>query len=780
MPVSRLPPAPDPLIGRDAELDTLCGWLDTSEPRLLTLTGPPGVGKTRLAVAAATVAQQSCVDPVTFVDLTPVRDSDLVTREMCRALGLDDSAGSPVERLTAALRDTDVFMVLDNFEHVLDSGPAVSALLGTCPGLRLLVTSRERLRLRAEREYPVAALAVPEPTDVTDPARLAAVPAVTLLLERARGLQPDLAVTAATATAFTEICVGLDGLPLALELAAARLKLFTPDELASQLRERVGPRMSLLTGGPRDVPDRHRTLRDAIAWSHQLLDEHERTVFRRLSVFVGGWTLQAAQQVCTPPGTAPGEFDVVQMTASLIDKSLVRRVAEPAGYARFTLLESLREYAADLLDEHDETDTVRARHAGYYAALGCWAEASIGTRDEVASVSSVGYERGNLRAALEQLRAAGRAADALSVAAGLGWYAYTRGQFGDGQLMVDRALTAAREAPDPPSDDTHAAGLIVAGVLALARGGPDRAEALLSRGLEINDRLRDPLRRSAIAAAFRGHLARARDEHDLAATHHTRAGELFERLGNPAGQAWARYDLGLLARRRGDLVEAAAYLNACLRRFRDIDYDWAIACAAWALATVTLRRATAEDAAGLLGEALDRFAAVEDGRGIAQCLETAAAIGSERGDPELAARLLGAAAGLRERLVAPLPEEEWAGQHGLARAVGRALGAQRAEQARSAGHGIATGEAVALARRAVDDAPGAAVEPLPDNPLTRRERQVARLVAAGRTNHQIGRALGIAEKTTEVHVHHIMGKLNAGSRAEIAAWVTRRGETAKP
>jgi predicted ATPase/DNA-binding NarL/FixJ family response regulator len=766
-----LPSAPNVLVGRDDELAALARLLTDPATRLVTLTGPPGVGKTRLAVAAAAAVVERFRDGVGFVDLTSIRDPALVPFELAGVLGVD-AADNPSDTLARTLGAKHVLVVLDNFEHVLDAARTLVGPLDACARLRLLVTSRERggppappggagerLHLHAEREVPVQPLALPA-DDVTDPDRFAATPAVALLLQWVRAFQPDFAVTGGNREALAEICVRLDGLPLAIELAAARLKLFTPGELTFRLRHR----MSLLTGGARDIPERHQTLHAALAWSHNLLGADERELFRRLSVFVGGWTLEAAEAVC-----ADGDRDVVETMASLVDKSLVRRTRR-GDLAEFTMLESLREFAAERLAEHAGADATRVRHVRFHAALGAWAEAAIGTAEEAASLHRVGVDEANLRSALNFALTTGRPDWALPLASAVGWYCYTRGRIGDGRAVLDQALRCAEDAlPDGNAvpDDAYAGALMVAGVIAFGGAQLDRADALLARAGKINT----AKRREAIVSAFLGHLARARGEHAAAVAHHERAGALHGELGNDGGVAWSRYDLGLLARRRGDLDEAAGHLRAGLDRFRELDYGWAAGCTAWALASVELRRARLDEVAALLAEALGCFEAVGDGRGLAQCLEAVAALLAGRRDCATAAPLLAAAGALRERLAAPIPDEDAADHHALTQQLRGALGPHAAERARRAGREMPQAGAVALARAAV-------AEPIagPDRagPLTRRELEVAQLVAGGRTNRQIGRTLGIAEKTTEVHVHNIIRKLGACSRAEVAAWVARR------
>jgi non-specific serine/threonine protein kinase len=758
-----LPVPPNALVGRETELASLDRLLAEPDSRLLTLTGPPGVGKTRLAIAAAAGAAPRFRDGVEFVDLTPVRDPQLVASQVAGALGLHGSgARGLTDHLAGSLARKDVLLVLDNFEHVLPAGPGLAGLLGTCPRLRILVTSRERLHLRAERELPVQPLALPD-AGAEDLTRLASTPSVAMLLARVQAFQPDFAVTRGNGAALAEICLRLDGLPLALELAAARLKLFTPGELTFRLRHRIG----VLTGGSRDSPDRHRTLRAALRWSYDLLSEPERTVFRQLSVFVGGATLDAVAQVC-------GE-EAVETVASLVDKSLVQRRIRPGDVAELVMLESLREYALELLAASGEAEPSRERHTRYYAELAVRTEARMGAETERSSVTSVGFDEGNLRAALEFAIATGQGGLCLHLAAALGWYCYTRGRLGEGKALLDRALAAVDADPGRPPDDAVAGALLVAAVIAFGCGALDRAEEQLVQALEVNHR-GGSRRRRAIGTAFLGHIAQARGRQVEAIDHYERAGLLYEQIGSALGVAWSRYDLGLLARRRGNLGEAAQLLRESLTRFRELEYPWAIGYSGWALAAVELRRGRTAEAATLLGEALASCTVIDDSRGVAQCFEGAAALACARGDHRTAAQLLGAAAALRERLAAPLPDEDHAEYHVLVERVRHHLGPDQSDRARRAGSSMPQAAVVGLAHRVVADPKPTEARTTPAAaPLTPRERQVALLIAKGRTNRQIGRELGIAEKTAAVHVHNAIRKLGARSRAEVAAWVAGSG-----
>ena len=689
---------------------------------------------------------------MSWVDLAPIRDPRQVRAELARA-SRPDGDGS-----------TDRLVVLDNCEHLLDSDLAdqLAELLRSTARLQVLATSRERLRLAAEREYAVPPLPMPSDDDADDPARLRGNPAVALLLDRA---PPAVQLTPNTARALAEICIGLDGLPLAIELAAARLRVFTPSELAF----RLGQRMSVLTSGPRDAPDRHRDLRAAIAWSHDLLSERDRTAFRRLSVFPGEWNLESAAAVCAEP-------DLLDVVESLLDKSLVRRAGEDLdGGARFTMLMSLREYAAEQLEEQAEGEATRDRHAAWFTGRAQEWEATVGTTAETDTWPQLAAFHADLEVALVHARAADEGERVVWLAAALAWFGYTRGVLAEAEVpLVELVAAVADERADP---DARAAGRLAAGVTAYGLGRRDLAEELLGPF-----RAADACARGAPRAPWRArssgtspvNAVTSRSHRALhGRAHHARAAR--QRQGHRVGRPRPR-PAG--ARRGPDST----------RRSSCSPSRWS--CSTRSATTGPSRSAPAcsprRSYAGgalptsigrppLLARALRLHDEVGDRRGTAQSLEGMAELALARGAAATAARLVGAAAAGRAASGRPR-------DRGRGSAPGRPRPAPRphagrlgrpARTARGADHGTGRRRRPrgGDGRRRGGDADGAVVV------LTPRQREVAIQVAAGRTNRQIGTALGISEKTAEVHVHNIMERLDVPSRAGVAAWAATRGLT---
>ncbi len=400
---------------------------------LLTLTGPGGTGKTRLALEAAGQLVDSFRDGVHFVSLGAIIEPSLVPSAIAQVLGVVEVSGqSLVESLQARLRDGQTLLVLDSFEHILEAAPLVSDLLSACAGLKVLATSRATLRLRGEREFPVPPLGVPDPTNLPTLDLLRCFEAVELFVQRGRGARPDFDLDASNAESVAQICARLDGLPLAIELAAARIKVLTPEELLT----RLGRRLDFLTGGARDLPARQRTVRGTIDWSYNLLDEGEQVLFRHVGVFAGGWTLDAAEAI-----SAPGmELDVVVGLSGLVDQSLVQRQEE----SRFFVLETIREYALEKLEESGEIQELHRLHATYFLRLAEVAEPQLRASQQVAWLDRLEADHDNLRAALSWLLEHGKGEEAVRLASAVWRFWEMHGHLSEGRLWLERGLERAR------------------------------------------------------------------------------------------------------------------------------------------------------------------------------------------------------------------------------------------------------------------------------------------------------------------------------------------------
>ncbi|MCU0492002.1 MAG: AAA family ATPase, partial [Chloroflexaceae bacterium] len=389
-----LPIPPTTWVGRSADLGAVAALLEKPGVRLLTLTGPPGVGKTRLALHVAAALEERYTDGVACVALADLDDSQRVVSAIAQACGVAERNGQTLpERLKRALHARHMLLVLDNFEHLRPAAPLLVELLEAIPGLRLLVTSRAALRVSGEYEYEVQPLPVPPPEPAPTPADLLPIPSVELLVERGQAVRATFRLTGQNAAAIAELCRRLDGLPLALELAAARLKLLTPQQLLDQFEGSL----ALLTSGPQDLPPRQQTLRQAIAWSYALLDPAAQRLFRQLGVFVGGWSLAAAQAVVEAAYSA---LSLLHAVTILLDQSLVQRQDTPDGSPHFTMLETLRHYALEQLASHAETETAARRHASYYLSLAEEAAPQLRLAAGVAHLDTLQHEHANLRAAL--------------------------------------------------------------------------------------------------------------------------------------------------------------------------------------------------------------------------------------------------------------------------------------------------------------------------------------------------------------------------------------------
>jgi len=631
--LTNLPAQLSSCIGRDAELAELEGLITGS--RLVTLTGPGGVGKTRLAIEVAGRVAGEFADGVVFVDLAPLRDAGLVLGAIARRLGVDERDATPLPDLLAvSLRGRRLLVLLDNFEHVLAARDAVLALLQACPDLVILVTSRVALDVRGGRDYPVAPLVLPGAAGPLEALRNS--PAVELLVERVRAAGTELPLDAETVPSLAEICRRLDGLPLAIELAAARIRLLPPAALLARLDRRL----PVLAGGPHDLPARQQTMRDAIAWSYDLLDEPEQALFRRLCVFVGGCTLEAAEVICADGGGDPAVLDGV---ASLVASSLLRPPMTPAAgnddappaAPRLTMLETIREYGTELLAERSETGEFGRRHAAYYLALAEQAGPALTGPDAIAWLARLDTEHDNLRAALRWARDADDGAAALRLAAALWPFWERRGHLSEGRRWLREGLDgAAAVAPA-----VRVNGLAGAARLAMDQAAYDQAAERCAQAVALARELGDPW---LLAAALntQGLLARVQDRYADSERAHQAALEQVRASADRAGEAVALLGLAYAAMFTGDGPRASALAEESLAAARDSGDRYTLAQGLFLLGWVAGNAGpgASERAEAFGTEALGLFRALGDTGGQADVLFMLGTFGMTTGDYQHAAR----------------------------------------------------------------------------------------------------------------------------------------------
>ena len=691
---ANLPTQRTGFVGRDQEVAAAQELLLRPDVRLVTVTGPGGIGKTRLAVQVAGGLVENFPGGIHFVPLSSLSDPGLIPAVMVQAMGIREAGGkSPLQILNENLQDPlrpPILLLLDNFEHLIQAAPMVAGFLAMGPNLKILVTSRSALRVYGEHEFPVPPLAMPDSLSKPSLEVLSQFPAVALFVERAVAVKPDFELNRENASAVTEICARLDGLPLAIELAAARIKVLSP----SSLRTRLKSRLQLLTGGSRDMPERQQTLRAAIDWSYDLLSPAEQKLLRRLSVFVGGCNLEGVEAVCDTKGDL--DLDLLDGMASMVDKSLAQQTEHAKGESRFVMLETIREYALEKLDESGEQSLTRRAHAAYCLVLAEEVATDQSGAEGAEWLHRLALEHDNFRAALEWLTETGDAEWGLRLGAALFRFWDMREYLTEGRDRLGKLLKLAAAASPTKS---RARVLFAAGVLAGEQGDYAAATALINESQDIALQLDDKtsvaicLNALAVLARDRGEVATAnvlfeaslemwrelgdhkavaralsnlanvvksQGDYARARSLYAECLSIFRELGDRTGFAWSMNYQGDVARDQGDSEAARASYEQALAIFRELNDRWGIAGTLADLGNLAREQRDYPTAHSLYRESVKIFQELDHKRGVARLLECFACSAAAQLEAESSLRLAGAATALRQNIGAPLTPVEQA------------------------------------------------------------------------------------------------------------------------
>jgi predicted ATPase/DNA-binding CsgD family transcriptional regulator len=750
-PPNNLPTQLSSFVGREEELATLRRLLRTS--RLLTLTGSGGSGKTRLSVQLAAEAIRQFPDGVCFVPLAPIRSAELVPSSIAHNLGLQDSSDRPlIERLLTQLRERELLLVLDNFEQLLAAASVVADILKGTHAVRIIVSSRAPLHLTGEQEFPVPPLKLPDAEAPPTAASVAGCEAVRLFAERAAAAVPGFTINERNAASIAEIARRLDGLPLAIELAAARIKLLPPEAMLPRLENSLG----LLVGGARDLPSRQQTLRGTIAWSYELLSEGARRLLAACSVFRGGASLGGIESVCST--AVDIGVDVLDGLAELVDQSLVRRVEGDIS-PRFMMLETIREYAAERLAEMPETARVRQAHAATFLAMTDDARLGLTGPAEKDWLARLEVEHNNVRAAIDWCRQKSPS-DALRLAASMCFFWNMRGHYTEGRARLSALLEEVTDAAPP-----RVGALNAAATLAIDQGDYPDAFDKVHESLELSRKLNDK-QGEGTAALYCGRAYIA-DGHPAEAAQYVEKGmTLLREVDDSVGVAYAFLYGGLAASFVGRLGEACEAFSQGVGVCRELGFRSLGARALQMLGHSRIELGDLRGAREALEEALPVSIDLGDRWVVPLELSGFAGLAAKTGRPRQALRLAGAAEACSQNGDFRVPSvmqnrlERWL-------APARNALAREAEKMFLEGKAMSLMEAVASA---LANEPEHTRRNSSHQQLTKRELEIATLVAHGLTNRDIAGRLHLSVRTVEVHVDHVLTKLGFNNRTQLAAW----------
>ncbi len=836
LPQSRLPAPLTSLIGREREVAAVCALLARPEVRLITLTGVGGVGKTCLALGVAAAVSADFAEGVCFVNLSALTDPMLVASTIAQTLGVREQERKPLlDTLKDHLRDREMFLLLDNFEQVVSAAPLVAELLVAAPRLRVLVTSRTSLHLSGEHEFVVPPLSLPDVQNLPPFERLTEYESIRLFTERARAVQSDFALTEENAAAVAAICHQLDGLPLAIELAAGRIKLFSPQALLPRLKSRL----KLLVGGARDKPAHQQTLRGTITWSYDLLEEAEKTLFRRLAVFAGGCTLEAAEAVCTVHGDLG--IDVLDGVARLVDKSLLRQDAELDGEPRFLMLETIREYALERLKAFGEAEAVQRQHATFFLALAEKAFPKMQGYEQATWYNRLETEHDNLRAALRWalegqeaemgLRLGGvlyrfwrlrnhayegrnwlkqvlsqpgaqvRAITRATALTGAGFLAFSQGDFSEARQFLEESISIDRELGTAGQRSLTRALTALAHV-SLLQGNPGEAHELAGESLRLSREMGEVW----VAALALHHQGRAMIElgnPEAARPILAESAALFRAAGDRQLLAQSLNALGLASLQQGDYSHALTHLEEAVSVAQETGAEQYLADALVLLGTLALQEGDFRQSTAFYQQSLALNRTLGNRNGIAEALAGLAEVASRISQSERAAHLFGAVEALRKASTIRLSPLRRAAYECTLRDIRAQLDEAAFVAAWTQGGAMQLEHIIAYASEtttspvtrtptpqtnmgeASSNPPPGLLSSRPLSPrralkqqfggLTSREREVARLVAQGKSNRTLADELVVGVSTVEAHISHIFTKLGFSSRSQIAAWAVEKG-----